>query len=67
MVFFPTGAGIVNETGGLGVGQGGVRFTDKKGNMLRLRVQGGTGTVVREMWDPGAGEWDEKSTKYWRY
>jgi hypothetical protein len=49
------------------VGQGAIRFTDKKGNLLRVRVQGGTGTVIREMWDPDNGAWDDKSTKYWRY
>jgi hypothetical protein len=67
VMFFPNGNGIVNEAGGLGVGQGGVRFTDKKGNQFRLRVQGGTGTVIREMWDPDNGVWDDNSTKYWRY
>ena len=67
VVFFPTGAGIVNETGALGMGQGGIRITDKKGNQFRLRVQAGTGTVIREMWNAGAGDWDDASTKYWRY
>jgi len=67
LVFLPSGAGIVNEAGGVGVGQGGLRITDIKGNEFRLLIQAGTGTVIREMWDPTASRWDDKSTRHWRY
>lgn len=67
VVFLPTGAGIVNEAGSVGIGQGGVRISDIKGNEFRLLVQAGTGTVISQMWDPTAATWDEKSTKHWRY
>ena len=67
MVFLPSGTGIVNEAGGIGVGQGGLRITDLKGNQFRLLVQAGTGTVIRQMWNPTASTWDEKSTRHWRY
>ena len=61
------GAGIVNETGNIGIGQGGLRIADKKGNQFRLLVQAGTGTIIRQMWDPKTSTWDEKSMKHWRY
>jgi hypothetical protein len=67
VVFLPNGSGIVNETGTAGIGQGAAVITDSKGNQLRLRIQGGSGTVIEEMRDPSSGEWDAKSTKYWRY
>ena len=67
VVFLPTGAGLVNEAGTMGVGQGGVVITDIKGNQLLLRIQAGTGTVLQAMWDPEAGDWDFKSTRHWRY
>jgi prepilin-type N-terminal cleavage/methylation domain-containing protein len=67
VVFFPNGAGIVNETGNIGIGQGGLRIADKKGNQFRLLVQAGTGTIIRQMWDPKTSTWDEKSMKHWRY
>jgi len=67
VVFLPSGAGIVNEAGSVGIGQGGLRITDIKGNQFRLLVQAGTGTVISQMWNPTASTWDEKSTKHWRY
>jgi prepilin-type N-terminal cleavage/methylation domain-containing protein len=67
VVFFPNGVGIVNEAGNVGVGQGGLRIADKKGNEFRLLVQSGTGTIIRQMWDPKNSTWDEKSLKHWRY
>jgi type II secretory pathway pseudopilin PulG len=67
VMFLPTGAGIVNEAGTPGIGQGGIVITDIKGNQLLLRVQAGTGTVLQAMWDPTAGSWDFKSTRHWRY
>jgi prepilin-type N-terminal cleavage/methylation domain-containing protein len=67
VVFLPNGTGIVNEAGNAGIGQGAAIITDKKGNQLRLRIMGGSGTVIEEMRDPSNGSWDEKSTKYWRY
>jgi prepilin-type N-terminal cleavage/methylation domain-containing protein len=67
MVFLPSGAGIVNEAGNVGVGQGGLRISDLNGNQFRLLVQAGTGTVIRQMWDPTSSTWDEKSLRHWRY
>jgi type II secretory pathway pseudopilin PulG len=67
IVFLPSGAGIVNEAGSVGVGQGGLRISDLKGNQFRLLVQAGTGTVIRQMWDPTSSTWDEKSLRHWRY
>ena len=67
VVFLPNGTGIVNEAGNAGIGEGAAVITDKKGNQLRLRILAGSGTVIEEMRDPGSGDWDEKSTKYWRY
>jgi prepilin-type N-terminal cleavage/methylation domain-containing protein len=67
VVFLPNGSGIVNEAGLVGLGQGGAIITDLKGNQFRLRILGGTGTVIEEMRIPGTSDWDTKSSKYWRY
>jgi prepilin-type N-terminal cleavage/methylation domain-containing protein len=67
VVFLPNGTGIVNEAGVAGIGQGAAVITDTRGNQLRLRILAGSGTVIEEMRDPSTGDWDAKSTKYWRY
>jgi len=65
IVFLPSGAAIAN-TGGTVVGVGAVVFSDFADNQIRISVQGGSGTVVHEMWDHGNSLWSDEM-RFWRY
>jgi prepilin-type N-terminal cleavage/methylation domain-containing protein len=67
MLFLPTGSAIVAEAGTAGAGEAGTILTDLKGNQFRIRVTGGTGTVIEEMWNPTTSSWDPNARQYWRY
>ena len=65
IVFLPSGAAIAN-TGGTVVGAGAVVVSDFAFNQIRISVQGGSGTVVQEMWDFENSLWSDQ-TRFWRY
>ena len=66
VVFLPSGTTIVNAAGNIGVGQGAVLVADDRLNSIRLMLRGGSGTVIKEMWDPDASVWSEE-LRFWRY
>ncbi len=65
IVFLPSGAAIAN-TNGTVVGAGAVVVSDYASNQIRISVQGGSGTVVQEMWDFENSLWSDQS-RFWRY
>jgi len=65
VVFLPSGAAIAN-TGGTVVGVGAVVVSDYASNQIRISVQGGSGTVVQEMWDFENSLWSDQ-IRFWRY
>ncbi len=65
IVFLPSGAAIAN-TGGTVVGAGAVVVSDFAFNQIRISVQGGSGTVVQEMWDFENSRWSDQ-IRFWRY
>ena len=65
IVFLPSGAAIAN-TGGTVVGAGAVVVSDYASNQIRISVQGGSGTVVQEMWDFENSRWSDQ-IRFWRY
>lgn len=66
VVFLPTGTTIVNAAGNIGVGQGAVLIGDDRLNSIRLMLRGGSGTVIKEMWDPYESDWSDEF-RFWRY
>jgi len=66
-LFLPSGSVIIAQGTTSPTGQGAIVIQDKQNNMIRLRVLSGTGTTVQEMRNPENGEWDPRSTRYWRY
>jgi Tfp pilus assembly protein FimT len=65
VVFLPSGAAIANTSGTV-VGAGAVVVSDFASNRIRISVQGGSGTVVQEMWDFENSQWSEQ-IRFWRY
>ncbi len=66
-VVMPNGQAVVNDqTRQIGAGQGVVQLGDRHGNLVRVRVFGGTGAVRVEMQKPGGDEWDSHLV-HWRY
>jgi prepilin-type N-terminal cleavage/methylation domain-containing protein len=65
IIFLPSGAAIANS-GGTVVGVGAVVVQDYALNRIRISVQGGSGTVRKEMWDYENSVWSEE-TRFWRY
>ena len=66
VVFLPTGTTIANAAGSIGVGQGAVVVADERLNGCRLMIRGGSGTVIKEMWNPYDEVWSEEF-RFWRY
>lgn len=58
--------GTANSQGTAGVGQGAFLVSDFRGNLFRVTVQGGVGTVTEEMQVAGAGTWTTRFNQ-WRY
>ncbi len=65
IIFLPNGAAIANS-GGTVVGVGAVVGQDYALNRIRISVQGGSGTVRREMWDYEHSVWSDE-IRFWRY
>ncbi len=66
VVFLPTGTTIANAAGNIGVGQGAVVVADDRMNGCRLMIRGGSGTIIKEMWNPYDEVWSEEF-RFWRY
>jgi prepilin-type N-terminal cleavage/methylation domain-containing protein len=66
VVFLPNGVTIANAAGSIGVGQGAVEVRDSHLNRIRLMIRGGSGSVIREMWNPEASDWSDQ-IRFWRY
>jgi prepilin-type N-terminal cleavage/methylation domain-containing protein len=66
VVFLPTGTTIANSAGNIGVGQGAVLVGDERLNGFRLLIRGGSGTVIKEMWNPYDSVWSDEF-RFWRY
>jgi prepilin-type N-terminal cleavage/methylation domain-containing protein len=66
VIYLPGGITIANVSGAIGVGQGAVVISDERLNQIRLMIQGGSGTVTTEMWDPAASDWSDE-IRFWRY
>jgi Tfp pilus assembly protein FimT len=65
VTFLPNGAAIAN-VGGTVVGVGAVVVSDFASNQIRISIQGGSGTVSRQMWDFEHSQWSEE-IRFWRY
>ncbi len=65
IVFLPTGVAIAHNNN-VGTGRGAVVVKDQYENMIRLRIQAGSGSVLVDMWN-----WDtdmyEDQIRFWRY
>jgi prepilin-type N-terminal cleavage/methylation domain-containing protein len=66
VVFLPTGTTIANSAGNIGVGQGAVLVGDDRTNGFRLLIRGGSGTLIKEMWNPYDSVWSDEF-RFWRY
>lgn len=66
VVFFANGTAVVHD-GQVGTGQGAVVLKDTYENMLRVRIQGGSGSVLVDMWKYDAGDWYANPKNLWRY
>ena len=64
-VFLANGLTIAAASG-QPTGRGVLRLSDGYGNVVRLAVVGGAGTVTTEMAVPGTGDWDS-NLRHWRY
>lgn len=67
VVFLANGSCNCSSSGGVGAGMGAFLVSDQNGNLFRVTVHGGAGTVEEHMQDPNGPEgW---STRYvnWRY
>lgn len=65
IVFQANGVTIAASGGGT-TGRGVLRLTDEFGNVIRLAVVGGAGTVTTEMAIPGTSDWDS-NLRHWSY
>ena len=65
VVFLPNGNTIAN-VGGTVVGVGGFVVSDYASNQIQITVQGGSGTVRRQMWNPETSQWSDE-IRFWRY
>ena len=66
MVFFPNGTAMVHDNQ-IGTGQGALTLQDTYENILRIRVQGGSGSVLVDMWNYELEDWIANPKNLWRY
>jgi prepilin-type N-terminal cleavage/methylation domain-containing protein len=66
VIFFANGTAVVHD-GQVGTGQGAVVLTDTYKNVLRVRFQGGSGSVLVDMWNWEAEGWFANPKNLWRY
>ncbi len=65
VVFFANGTAMAHDNQ-VGIGQGGVVLEDRYGNLLRIVIQGGSGSVLVDMWDRSIFDYS-KRLYLWRY
>jgi len=66
VVFFANGTAMVHDDQ-VGTGQGAVVLKDTYENMLRITIQGGSGSVLTDMWNYELADWIENPKNLWRY
>lgn len=66
VVFFANGTAMVHDSQ-IGTGQGAVVLADTYQNLLRVTIQGGSGSVLVHMWDYDLEDWVENPKRLWRY
>jgi len=66
VVFFANGTAMTHDSQ-IGTGQGAVVLTDTYNNLLRVTIQGGSGSVLVHMWDYDLEDWVENPKRLWRY
>ncbi len=65
IVFLPTGVAIAHDNN-IGTGRGAVVVKDQYENMIRLRIQAGSGSVLMDMWDWDTDKYSDQ-IRFWRY
>jgi prepilin-type N-terminal cleavage/methylation domain-containing protein len=66
VLFLPSGAAIVENGATTPIGDAALLIADIKGNVIRLTIRGGTGTLIEEMKVPGTASWD-RNARHWSY
>ena len=66
VIFFANGTAVVHD-GLIGTGQGAVVLKDIYENMVRIRIQGGSGSVLVDMWNYDVEKWQANPKNLWRY
>lgn len=66
VVFFANGTAGVHDDD-IGTGQGAVVLQDTYENQLRIVIQGGSGSVLVDMWDYEKEDWVMNPKRLWRY
>lgn len=66
VVFLANGTAIVHDDQ-VGTGQGAVVLQDTYENRLRIIIQGGSGSVLTDMWQYEEEEWIDNPKNLWRY
>ena len=66
VVFFANGTAMVHDQQ-IGTGQGAVVLQDTYENLLRIRIQGGSGSVLTDMWNYEETKWIDNPKANWRY
>ena len=66
VVFFANGMAMVHDDQ-VGIGQGAVVLQDTYENRLRITIQGGSGSVLTDMWQYEEEEWIDNPKNLWRY
>jgi Tfp pilus assembly protein FimT len=66
VVFFANGTAMVHNDQ-IGTGQGAVVLQDTYENKLRIIIQGGSGSVLTDMWNYEEEEWIDNPKNLWRY
>ena len=66
VVFFANGMAMVHDDQ-VGIGQGAVVLQDTYENRLRITIQGGSGSVLTDMWQYEEEAWIDNPKNHWRY
>jgi prepilin-type N-terminal cleavage/methylation domain-containing protein len=66
VVFLANGMAIVHDNQ-IGTGQGAVVLQDTYENKLRIIIQGGSGSVLTDMWNYDEEDWIPNPKNLWRY
>ena len=66
VVFFANGTAVVHDNQ-VGTGQGAVVLQDTYENKLRITIQGGSGSVLTDMWNYEEEAWIDNPKNLWRY